>query len=82
MIAAGRRDDSSGIGLLALSFNAVFRAATGWAFDSALPALGGSGGVDLFKWSLASLLIHAGVAIAILSYQVRRAYGSGVGGAG
>jgi ABC-2 type transport system permease protein len=28
-----------------------------------------------------SLLVHAGVAIAILSFQVRRAYGSGVGGA-
>ena len=45
-----------GIGILALLFHRVFLAATGWAFDSVLPALGGSG-VDLFKWTLASLLI-------------------------
>ncbi len=31
--------------------------------------------------ALASVVIHAGVAIAIVGYQVRRAYGSGVGGA-
>jgi spermidine synthase len=46
-----------GIGLLALAFHPVFLGATGWAFDTILPALGGSGTVDLFKWSLASLLI-------------------------
>ncbi|HXN15604.1 MAG TPA: hypothetical protein VN878_04455, partial [Usitatibacter sp.] len=46
-----------GIGALAISFHVVFKALTGWAFDSVLPALGGSGAVDLFKWSLASLLI-------------------------
>ena len=45
-----------GIGLLAIAFHPVFLGATGWAFDSVLPALRGSG-VDLFKWSLASLLI-------------------------
>ncbi len=32
--------------------------------------------------ALASVAIHSVVAIAIVSYQVRRAYGSGVGGAG
>jgi ABC-type transport system involved in multi-copper enzyme maturation permease subunit len=31
--------------------------------------------------ALASLLLHAGAAIALVSYQVRRAHGSGVGGA-
>jgi spermidine synthase len=45
-----------GIGLLAIAFHGVFVAATRWAFDTAMPALGGVG-VDLFKWSLASLLI-------------------------
>jgi spermidine synthase len=44
------------IGLLAIAFHGVFRATTTWAFDTALPALGGVG-VDLFKWTLASLLI-------------------------
>ena len=46
-----------GIGLLALVFHPVFVGATGWAFDTVLPALGGSGTVDLFKWTLATLLI-------------------------
>src|SRR5690606_19948468 len=46
-----------GIGLLAISFHAMFEGATGWATASVLPALGGTGMVDLFKWSLASLLI-------------------------
>src|SRR6185369_8212407 len=45
-----------GIGLLALVFHRVFVAAAGWAFESVLPAMGGSG-VDLFKWTLASALI-------------------------
>src|SRR5206468_1147438 len=45
-----------GIGLLAVAFHGVFRAVTAWAFDSVMPALGGTG-VDLFKWGLASLLI-------------------------
>jgi spermidine synthase len=45
-----------GIGVLAIVFHRVFLAATGWAFDSVLPAIGG-GGIDLFKWGLASLLI-------------------------
>lgn len=45
-----------GIGVLAIVFHRAFLAATGWAFDTVLPGLDGSG-VDLFKWSLASLLI-------------------------
>ena len=44
------------IGALALLFHPIFRAATGWAYDVALPALGGSG-IDLFKWTLASAVI-------------------------
>jgi spermidine synthase len=68
-----------GIGLLALSFNATFRAATGWAFESVLPALGGSGAVDLFKWSLASVLILPasvllGTTFPLMSAGVLRAY--------
>ncbi|APV51721.1 hypothetical protein BWI17_19735 [Betaproteobacteria bacterium GR16-43] len=46
-----------GIGVLAILFHTVFTGVTGWAYDSVLPALGGSGGVDAFKWALASLLI-------------------------
>src|ERR1700694_4469661 len=45
-----------GIGLLAIVFHRVFVAATGWAFDTVLPAMGGAG-VDLFKWGLSSLLL-------------------------
>ena len=45
-----------GIGLLAMVFHPVFLAATAWAFDTVLPALAGHG-TDLFKWTLASLLI-------------------------
>jgi spermidine synthase len=45
-----------GIGMLAIAFHRVFLGATGWAFDTVLPALG-PGAVDLFKWTLASALI-------------------------
>ena len=45
-----------GIGVLAIAFHGLFVASTGWAFDTVLPSLGGTG-VDVFKWSLASLLI-------------------------
>jgi predicted membrane-bound spermidine synthase len=45
-----------GIGILAILFHRVFQSTTGWAFDTVLPALQG-GGVDLFKWTLASALI-------------------------
>ena len=46
-----------GIGLLAIVFHAVFVSATGWAFDSVLPSLGSPFAVDVFKWTLASVLI-------------------------
>jgi spermidine synthase len=45
------------IGVLAILFHRVFVGATGWAFDSVLPAIGDPVGVDLFKWTLASMLI-------------------------
>src|SRR5206468_3839778 len=45
-----------GIGFLAIAFHRVFVGVTAWAYDSVMPSLGG-GGVDLFKWTLASLLI-------------------------
>ena len=45
------------IGVLAIVFHRAFLGATGWAFDSVLPSMGGGGLVDVFKWSLASLLI-------------------------
>lgn len=45
------------IGFLAIAFHGVFVSVTGWAFDAVLPALGGTGMVDAFKWGLASALI-------------------------
>jgi predicted membrane-bound spermidine synthase len=46
-----------GIGLLAVSFHGVFNAITGWALGSVFPALGGTGMVDVVKWTIASALI-------------------------
>jgi spermidine synthase len=66
------------IGVLAFLFHRVFVAATGWAFDTVLPSLGGFG-VDLFKWSLASLLILPasvllGTTFPLMSAGIMRAY--------
>ena len=67
-----------GIGILAVLFHRVFVGATGWAFDSVLPSLGGSG-VDLFKWSLASALILPasillGTTFPLMSAGILRVY--------
>src|SRR5260221_3152368 len=67
-----------GIGIAALVFHRAFIAATGWAFDSVLPALGGTG-VDAFKWTLASLLILPasvllGTTFPLMSAGVIRSY--------
>ena len=67
-----------GIGLLAIAFHRVFLGATGWAFDTVLPALGGVG-VDLFKWTLGSLLILPasillGTTFPLMSAGVMRLY--------
>jgi predicted membrane-bound spermidine synthase len=67
-----------GIGLLALLFHRVFLGVTGWAFDSVLPALP-PGAVDLFKWSLASLLILPasillGTTFPLMSAGIMRLY--------
>ncbi len=67
------------IGFLAIAFHRVFVSVTGWAFDSVLPALGGSGGVDLFKWSLASALILPasvllGTTFPLMSAGILRVY--------
>jgi spermidine synthase len=45
------------IGITALFFHDVFVAATTAAFDRVIPALGGPGAVQAFKWSLAAALI-------------------------
>ena len=45
------------IGLAALVFHAVFNAATEYAFDQVLPAIGNPAGVQAFKWTLAAVLI-------------------------
>ena len=67
------------IGVMALIFHRVFVAATAWSFDSVLPALGGGGGVDLFKWTLASALILPasvllGTTFPLMSAGIIRAY--------
>jgi spermidine synthase len=67
-----------GIGVLAFVFHRAFVASTGWAFDTVLPSLGG-GGVDLFKWTLASLLILPasvllGTTFPLMSAGIMRAY--------
>ena len=46
-----------GIGVLAITFHGLFNSVTGWALDSVLPALGGTGMVDVVKWAIASALI-------------------------
>jgi predicted membrane-bound spermidine synthase len=45
------------IGLMSLVFHDVFVSATGWAFESVIPAFGSAGAVYAFKWSLAAGLI-------------------------
>jgi spermidine synthase len=67
-----------GIGLLAAAFDPAYRAATGWAFGTALPALGGFG-ADVLKWSLASALILPasillGATFPLMSGGVMRLY--------
>jgi spermidine synthase len=67
-----------GIGVLALLFHRVFLGVTGWAFDSVLPSLP-AGAVDLFKWSLASLLILPasillGTTFPLMSAGILRVY--------
>ena len=69
----------AGIGVLALLFHIVFIGIVGWAYESVLPALGGTGFVDLFKWSLASLLILPasvllGTTFPLMSAGIMRLY--------
>jgi spermidine synthase len=45
------------IGLISLAFHPLFVAATGFAFDSAIPRLGSPAAVHAFKWTLAAALI-------------------------
>src|SRR6266699_3384600 len=45
------------IGLAGLAFHPIFVTATGTAYESILPALGGETSAALFKWALAGLLI-------------------------
>ena len=69
------------IGILAVAFHGVFVSVTGWAFDSVLPALGGTGAVDFFKWGLASALILPasillGTTFPLMSAGIMRVYPS------
>jgi predicted membrane-bound spermidine synthase len=45
------------IGLAALAFHAVFNAATAYAFDQIIPAIGNPAAVQAFKWTFAAALI-------------------------
>lgn len=45
------------LGLMGLAFHGVSQAATGWAFDTVIPALGSPAAIAVFKWSLGALLI-------------------------
>jgi spermidine synthase len=45
------------IGLISLGFHHAFVAATAFAFDTVIPALGSPGAVHAFKWTLAAALI-------------------------
>ena len=67
------------IGILAIAFHRVFVSVTGWAFESVLPVLGGTGAVDLFKWALASALILPasillGTTFPLMSAGIMRVY--------
>lgn len=45
------------IGVMGLAFHGASVAATAWAFDTVIPALGSPGAIMAFKWSLGALLI-------------------------
>jgi len=45
------------IGIASLAFHRLFLEATGFAFEQAIPFLGSPAAVQVFKWTLASLLI-------------------------
>jgi len=45
------------IGVCGLLFHRLFISATDWSFDSVIPALGSPFALQLFKWSLGTLLI-------------------------
>ncbi len=73
------------IGLAALAFHEVFVAATGAAYASVLPALGGATGAILFKWTLAGALILPqsillGATFPLMSAGLIRRYPLGPGG--
>ncbi|UCC71569.1 MAG: fused MFS/spermidine synthase [Gemmatimonadota bacterium] len=45
------------VGVIGLFFHEIFLGATGFAYDTIFPALTGSGFLNLFKWTLAAVLI-------------------------
>ncbi len=45
------------VGLFAIFFQALFTAATTWAYTSVIPALPSPAAITIFKWTLATLLI-------------------------
>ena len=68
-----------GIGILAISFHAIFVAASDWSFETVLPALGNPGLITAYKWSLAAMLILPasvllGSTFPLMSAGIMRAY--------
>jgi predicted membrane-bound spermidine synthase len=45
------------IGLFGVLFHSIFVGATDFSYASVIPKLGSSGGIELFKWTFASLII-------------------------
>ncbi len=45
------------VGVIGLFFHEIFGATTGFAYNTVFPALTGSGFLNIFKWTLAALLI-------------------------
>ena len=73
------------IGVCALMFHKVFVGATGFAYDSVMPALGSPMAVSAFKWGFCALLILPqsillGTTFPLMSAGLIRAYPGGSGG--
>src|SRR4051812_8326960 len=68
-----------GIGLLAITFHAVFTTLVDWSYTSVLPGMQSSIAINLFKWTLASLLIMPasillGTTFPLMSAGIMRLY--------
>lgn len=67
------------IGFFALIFHSVFVWATDFSYETIFPALGGSAGLSIFKWTLAAVLILPqsillGMTFPLMSAAILRKY--------